>query len=82
MEDDKVKNIIKLVNKEKPPEETPGVTPNDLLKDGLNQYESLILVGWKEDSFKISWSEDLAPEEVYLQLDLAKDRLLKKMFEF
>lgn len=86
MEDDtdvgKVKNIIKLVNKEKPPEETPGVTPNDLLKDGLNQYESLILVGWKEDSFKISWSEDISPEEVYLQLDLAKDRLLKKMFEF
>lgn len=86
MEDDtdvgKVKNIIKLVNKEKPPEETPGVTPNDLLKDGLDQYESLILVGWKEDSFKISWSEDISPEEVYLQLDLAKDRLLKKMFEF
>jgi hypothetical protein len=84
MEDDtgKVKNIIKLVNKEKPPEETPGVTPNDLLKESLDQYESLILVGWKEDSFKVSWSEDLAPEEVYLQLDLAKDRLLKKMFEF
>ena len=84
MEDDtgKIKNIIKLVNKEKPPEETPGVTPNDLLKDGLDQYESLILVGWKEDSFKVSWSEDISPEEVYLQLDLAKDRLLKKMFEF
>lgn len=82
MEDGKIKNIIKLVTKDKPPEETPGVTPNDLLKDGLDQYESLILVGWKEDSFKISWSEDLAPEEVYLQLDLAKDRLLKKMFEF
>lgn len=82
MEDGKIKNVIKLVTKDKPPEETPGVTPNDLLKDGLDQYESLILVGWKEDSFKISWSEDLAPEEVYLQLDLAKDRLLKKMFEF
>lgn len=82
MEDGKIKNIIKLVTKDKPPEETPGVTPNDLLKDGLDQYESLILVGWKEDSFKISWSEDLAPEKVYLQLDLAKDRLLKKMFEF
>ena len=84
MEDDtgKIKNIIKLVTKDKPPEETPGVTPNDLLKEGLDQYESLILVGWKEDSFKVSWSEDVSPEEVYLQLDLAKDRLLKKMFEF
>lgn len=84
MEDDtgKVKNIIKLVTKEKPPEETPGVTPDDLLKEGIGNYDSLILIGWKEDSFKISWSEELSPDEVYLHFDLAKDRLLKKIYEF
>lgn len=84
MEDDtgKIKNIIKLVTKDKPPEETPGVTPDDLLKEGIGNYDNLILIGWKEDNLKISWSEELSPEEVYLHFDLAKDRLLKKMYEF
>jgi len=78
----KIKNIIKLVTKEKPPEETLEVHPDDLLKEALGNYDSLILIGWKDDSFKVSWSTDITPEEVYLQLDLAKDRLLKKMYEF
>ena len=86
MEDDtnvsKIKNVIKLVTKDKPPEETPGVTPDDLLKEAHNGYEQLILVGWKEDSFKISWSSDLSPEEVYVNLSLALDRLMNKMYEF
>ena len=47
-----------------------------------NQYEQLILVGWKEDSFKISWSSELSPEEVYVNLSLALDRLMNKMYEF
>lgn len=82
MDNDTSKNVIKLVTKDKPPEETPGVTPNDLLKEAIDHYDSLIIIGWHQDSFKVSWSTELEPEEVYLQLDLAKDRLLKKMFEF
>lgn len=82
MKDEDKKNVIKLVTKDKPPEETPGVKPDDLLKEALGNYDNLILIGWKDDSFKISWSDELEPEEVYLQLDLAKDRLLRKMFEF
>jgi hypothetical protein len=78
----KIKNVIKLVTKDKPPEETPGVTPDDLLKEAHNGYEQLILVGWKEDSFKISWSSELSPEEVYVNLSLALERLMNKMYEF
>lgn len=82
--DDDNKNIFRLVNnKEKPPEESsPGVTPDDLLKEGLGKYDELILVGWHGDHFKISWTENLLPEEVNLQLDLAKSRLLNKLYEF
>jgi len=78
------KKVFKLIqkDKEKPPEETPGVTPDDLLKEGLGKYDELILVGWHGDHFKISWTENLLPEEVNLQLDLAKSRLLNKLYEF
>lgn len=79
---DNIKNIIKLVSKEKPPEETPGVKPNDLLKDGINNYDNLIMIGWKDDSFKISWSDTISIEEVYIHLDLAKNRLMANMYEF
>lgn len=81
-EDKNKKNVLKLITKEKPPEETPEVTPDDLLKEGVGSYESLIMIGWKEDRFRVSWSTDLTIDEVYLQLDLAKDRLLKSMYEF
>lgn len=81
--DDNDKKIFKLVNnKEKPPEETPGVTPDDLLKEGLGKFDDLILIGWHGDQFKISWTENLTPEEVNLQFDLAKSRLLNKLYEF
>lgn len=80
--DDDSKKIIKLVNKEKPPEETPGATPNDLLKEGLDKFDDLILIGWHGDHFKISWTANLTPEEVNLQIDLAKSRLLNKLYEF
>lgn len=79
MEDDK---IVRLVNKEKPPAEEPGATPNDLLKEATDNYDDLILVGWKGDHFKISWSVNLSPEEVYLQLELAKSRLMDKLYQF
>ncbi len=79
-EDDK--KVFKLVTKDKPPEETPGVTPNHLLTEGLDNYDDLILIGWKGDQFKISWSEEYSPEEVYLQLQLAKDRIMDKLFIF
>lgn len=82
MKDEDKKNVIKFVTKDKPPKETPGVTPNELLKEAVNNYDSIILIGWKDDSFKISWSTELSPEEVYLQLDLAKDRLMARMFQF
>ena len=81
MDDDK-KKIVKLVSKEKPPEDSPGVTPNDLLKEGLDNFDELILIGWHGDHFKISWTSNLLPEEVNLQLDLAKSRLLNKLYEF
>jgi len=74
--------IFKLVQKEKPPEETPGVTPDDLLKEGIGNYESLILVGWSGDHFKVSWNLGLTPDEVYVLLDLAKSRLMANMYEF
>lgn len=80
MEDDK--KIVKLVTKEKPPEDKPGVTANELLKEGLGKYDNLIMIGWHGDSFKISWSEDFTPEEVYTLLDLAKSRLLAHMYSF
>lgn len=75
-------NIFKIVPKEKPPEETPGVTANDMLKQGIDNYDNLILVGWHGDNFKISWSEDFSPEEVYVFLTLARDRLMNKMYSF
>ena len=75
-------NIFKIVPKEKPPEETPGVTANDMLKQGIDNYDNLILVGWHGDHFKISWSEDFSPEEVYVLLTLARDRLMNKMYSF
>lgn len=82
MNDDN-KNIFKLVNnKEKPPEETPGATPDELLKEALGKYDELILVGWHGDNFKISWTANLMPEEVNLQFDLAKARLLNKLYDF
>lgn len=82
--DDNDKKIFKLVNnKEKPPEDSsPGVTPDDLLKEGLGKFDDLILIGWHGDQFKISWTENLTPEEVNLQFDLAKSRLLNKLYEF
>lgn len=81
--DDNDKKIFKLVNnKEKPPENTLGVTPDDLLKEGLGKFDDLILIGWHGDQFKISWTENLTPEEVNLQFDLAKSRLLNKLYEF
>jgi hypothetical protein len=73
--------VFKLVTKEKPPED-PGVTPDTLLKEGLGNYDNLIMIGWHQDSFKISWSEDFSPEEVYVLLELAKDRLMNKMYVF
>lgn len=79
-EDDK--KILKLITKEKPPEDTPGATPNDLLKEAMDGYEDLILIGWSGDHFKISWSLNLQPEEVYLLLDLAKSRLMDKLYQF
>ncbi len=82
MTDDTDKKIFKLVQKEKPPEETPGVTADDLLKEGMGNYDNLILVGWHGDHFKISWSEDFSPEEVYLLLTLAKERLMNKLYAF
>jgi hypothetical protein len=82
MDDDKIKNIVKLVSKEKPPEETQGVSPNYLLKEGIDNYDNLIMIGWKGDSFKISWSKELSIEEVYIHLDLAKNRLMANMYEF
>jgi hypothetical protein len=79
----KIKNIVKLVTaKEKPPEETPGVNPNTLLKDGINNYDNLIMIGWKDDHFKISWSDTISIEEVYIHLELAKNRLMANMYEF
>jgi hypothetical protein len=82
--DDEDKKVLKLVqkSKEKPPEETPGVTPDDLLKEGIGNYESLILVGWSGDHFKVSWNLGLTPDEVYVLLDLAKSRLMANMYEF
>lgn len=74
--------IFKLVQKEKPPEETPGVTADDLLKEGIGNYNNLILVGWQGDQFKISWSEDFELEEVYVLLTLAKEKLLENMYSF
>ena len=82
MTDEEKKNIIKLVSKEKPPEDEPGVTADDLLKQGLGNFDNLILVGWHGDSFKISWSEDFTPEEVYVLLEVAKDRLMNRMYSF
>lgn len=80
MDDDK--KIVKLVPKEKPPEDKPGVTANKLLKEGIDNYDNLILVGWHGDHFKISWSEDFTPDEVYTLLDLAKNRLIANMYQF
>lgn len=80
MDDDK--KIIKLVTKEKPPEDEPGVTPNDLIKESVDKYDDIIIVGWKDDHFKISWSEGYTPDEVYVQLELAKARLLDKLYQF
>jgi hypothetical protein len=83
--DDDDKKVLKLVqkSKEKPPEDnTPGVTPDDLLKEGIGNYESLILVGWSGDHFKVSWNLGLTPDEVYVLLDLAKSRLMANMYEF
>lgn len=79
-EDDK--KVLKLITKEKPPEDTPGATPNDLLKEAMDGFEDLILIGWSGDHFKISWSVSLQPEEVYLLLDLAKSRLMDKLYQF
>ena len=80
MEDDK--KVFKLVAKEKPPEDEPGVTPNELFKENIDSFEDVILIGWNGDQFKICWSEGYSPEEVNLQIDLAKQRLLHRMFEF
>jgi len=82
MSDEDKKNIIKLVSKEKPPEDDPGVTANDLLKEAVDNYDNLILVGWHGDHFKISWSEDFTADEVYVLLELAKDRIMNRMFQF
>ena len=81
--DNEDKKVLKLfTNKEKPPEDTPGATPNDLLKEAMDGYEDLILIGWSGDHFKISWSLNLQPEEVYPLLDLAKSRLMDKLYQF
>lgn len=80
MDDDN--KVIKLVQKDKPPEENPGVTPNELLKEAIDNYEDIILVGWNGDQFKISWSENYTPEEVYLQLELAKNRIMERLYQF
>ena len=80
---DEEKKVFKLVQKEKPPEEEPPrVTANDLLKEGIDNYDNIILVGWHGDHFKISWSEDISPEEVYVLLTLARERLMNKMYSF
>lgn len=79
---DEDKKIVKLVSKEKPPEDKPGVTADELMKEGLGAYDNLIMIGWHGDSFKISWSEDFTPDEVYTLLDLAKNRLLNNMYTF
>jgi hypothetical protein len=74
--------ILKIIPKEKPPEKTPGVTADSMLKEGIGNYNNLILVGWQGDQFKISWSEDFELEEVYVLLTLAKERLLENMYSF
>ena len=81
-EDNENKKIFKLVQKENPPEETPGETPDALIETYKGQFESLILVGWKEDHFKIAWSKDFTPEEVFLQLELAKTRIMANIYSF
>jgi len=79
---DEEKKIFKLVSKDKPPEENPGVTVNQMLEQAKDKYDNIILVGWEGDHFKISWSEDFTPDEVYVLLELAKERLLNKMYSF
>jgi len=75
--------VFKLIQKEKPPEEKPlEVTPDDLFKEAIGKYEDAIVIGWKGEQFIMSWSSDYSPEEVNLQLDLAKARLINKLFEF
>lgn len=76
------KKIIKIVPKDKPPEEDPGVTADQMLKEAEGKYDNLIMVGWEGDHFKLSWSEDFTADEVYVLLQLAKDRLMNKMFSF
>ncbi len=79
---DEDKKIIKLVTKDKPPEEDPGVTPNQMLEEAKDKYDNLILIGWEGDHFKLSWSEDFSPEEVYVLLEIAKDRLMNRLYSF
>lgn len=78
------KKVFKLIqkDKEKPPEETPGANPDDLLKEAIGNYDNLILVGWSGDHFKVSWTQDFTPDEVYVLLELAKNRLLANMYAF
>jgi len=75
------KKIFKFVQKESPPEDR-GATPDGLLELAKGNYDAIILVGWGGDSFKISWSEEYSPEEVYLQLELAKTRIMDKLYQF
>ena len=82
MSDDNEK-VIKLVQKNNPSEKIQGVNPKQLLKEaGSVSYDSLILVGWSDEHFRISWSSELTPEEVFLQLELAKTRIMANMYEF
>lgn len=75
------KKVFKFVQKDNPPEDR-GVTPNDLLELAKDNYDDLIIVGWGGENFKISWTDGFTPEEVYVQLELAKARIMDKLYQF
>jgi hypothetical protein len=76
------KKVFKFVQKDSPPEEDRGATPNELLQLAKDNYDDLIIVGWGGESFKISWTDGFTPEEVYVQLELAKARIMDKLYQF
>jgi hypothetical protein len=73
---------LKVVQFKKKEEEVEGPTVQKMLEEAKGQYKELIMVGWNDDEFKIEWSDKLSPDEVYVNLSLALQRLMSSMYKF
>lgn len=82
MDEENKNKIVRLVQKEKTTtKKSSGPSKEDLLNKAKD-YDSLIIIGWKGEFFTASWINNLTPEEVYMHLDIAKERVLRSLYPF